>query len=202
MPLVWPGFSTSSNKRFKKKVKTFDQSYLTLLFIGCLISISFISQGYQFPSSSIDYTLNLDSISRGERELLLFFIENYEIKNSIILAETPTWRYLNGLMGDWPPKSQTFWSNEKAKPVLYNTVEGKIRLHSFNKLIFDGDNSLLIELGVKENVDNIYLVKLNRLSNDFDNSNFSRYSDKINYLPIKYYNEYGNIYQMNFNNTK
>lgn len=144
-----------SRNRFSELQEIFPK-ILTLLIVSMLITISFIQTAY--PSERF---LNLDTISAKEYELL-YSLTTINLNQSLILAESPTWRYIMGIIGDWPPKTATYYSRSDDWPAIYSHSSGEARIKAFEDFAYNGKSQKIVDLAIKENITTVYIVILNR----------------------------------------
>lgn len=154
-------------KIFVKKIVSFSISRDTLqkmiitMSLTTIITLTFVQTAYP-----IEQALNLDTISQEEYELLSTFTSSVNLNQSLILAESPTWRYILGIIGDWPPTTATYYSRSNNWPALHCHPWGAERLRAFINLVYYGKVEQLLDLATKENVTTVYVVVLNRYAGE------------------------------------
>ena len=139
---------------------TIDPQILVIsLILGFLISLSFIQTAY--PP---DKDLNYDTLSIQELDLISDFLSQTDLNKTIILAEYPVSRYIMGLLGDWPPKTATYFSHVRQQPGRHFDPFGKERTRAFHELMYHSNVVPTLQLATNENISKICIVALHRHS--------------------------------------
>jgi len=107
-----------------------------------IITVSFVQSAYPTGQS-----LNLDTITAGEHDLLVKLTSSVALTQSLILAEYPTMRYLIGMIGNWPATRN--YGNDD-------------RVTAFVDLAYYGQIDSLLKLAAENNASQVYVVVLNR----------------------------------------
>jgi hypothetical protein len=129
---------------------------VTVLILSLLLTVSFVQTAYPTEKS-----LNLDTLSTQEYDLLTS-LATIDLNQSLILAESPTLRYIMGIIEEWPPTTPTYYSRYDNWPALYFHSGGKARIKAFGDLAYDGTRTTLVDLATNENITTVYVVILNR----------------------------------------
>lgn len=148
-----------SNKASKNRflgLRDMFPKIVTVLMLSVLVTISFVQTAY--PSGR---SLNLDTLSTQEYDLLSSLV-TIDLDQSLILAESPTWRYIMGVIKDWPPTTATYYSKYDDWPAIYSHSSGEARINAFADLVYNGKFGKLVDLATKENITMVYIVVLNR----------------------------------------
>lgn len=137
----------------------YPKNLIISLILGLLIATSFIQTAY--PP---DKDLNYDTLSLQELDLISDFLSQIDLNNTIILAEYPVSRYIMGLLGDFPPKTATYYSYVRQQPGRHFDPYGKERTRAFIELMYYSRITSTLQLGINENISKICIVALHRHS--------------------------------------
>lgn len=135
--------------------------FMVAVAMSIILTSSLAFSGFQSEQRT-----NLDTMTVAEFNLMHQLIISIDLNDSIILAEFATWRFLMGMMDDWPPTTQTFYDYAEDYPAVWSNHLGMQRVSAFIGLAYYDDLSGIFKLMFDKNVDSVYFISFSRFSGE------------------------------------
>lgn len=172
-----------AKKSFSVSKKTFIK-VLALLLLTLIVTLSFVESAYPIQES-----LNLDTITSQEFNLLKTFVDSVNLNQSLYLGEYPTMRYISGIRNDWPASGNLIGDN---------------RVNAFASIVYGSNITDAITIASQQHLTNIYVIILNRYAGEKPASWFGGYPYLANVTSLGQVileNNAGYILKLKYTNT-